>query len=86
MPTRMETRGWMRARTLCLFLAVILYWASCVNWDVYLYGTAFVFLPWAVLLVARALARGREGGRAGAPRPSVAAATTTARTDVGGRG
>lgn len=59
MPTRMETRGWMWARTLCLFLAVILYWASCVNWDVFLYGTVFVFTPWAVLLVSRALARGQ---------------------------
>ncbi len=59
MPMRMETKGWMRARTLWLVLAVILYWASCVNWGVFLYGTMFVLAPWAVLLVAGALARGQ---------------------------
>ncbi len=59
MPKRMESKGWMWARTLCLFLAVALYWISCVNWSVFLYGTVFVLAPWTVLLVARALSRGQ---------------------------
>lgn len=59
MPKRMEAKGWMWARTLCLALAVILYWASCVNWEVFLYGTMFVLAPWTVLLVAGATARGQ---------------------------
>ena len=59
MPNRMEAKGWMRARTLWLVLAVMLCWVSHANWDVFLYGTAFALAPWTVLLVAGALARGQ---------------------------